>query len=277
MRRASKILNFSFDALPDPQKSASSNRPRDRAPPSPSSSKSPAPDTQIISSPRRHPAPNLVVSRPDADPEDFSRRLKITSSPRNHHSTPNKSPTMIHIPRLFDPDTDRIPARQTAEPEAISAADSYAPRGGHSARQLFNHRKDDPVRFSVLARPSNAPNDRPIPSSKSSVDCASASSTSSYAPSSLSSSFTLSSNTDTSSASSALFEKKEPGNDAFAGQLKRIYRNITALESKIANEDAAEEAREEAGRITLKGKTKDIADEDREQQRWLKVIAVHKS
>jgi protein SMG6 len=71
-----------------------------------------------------------------------------------------------------------------------------------------------------------------------------------------------------------LFEKKDNGNEVFAGQLKRVYRSITTLESKIANKDAAEEAREEAGRIT---KDKDISEEDLEHQRWIKVINDHKT
>jgi protein SMG6 len=74
-----------------------------------------------------------------------------------------------------------------------------------------------------------------------------------------------------------LFEKKDNGNDVFAGQLKRIYRSITTLESRIASKDAADEAREEAGRITLKGKDKDINEEDLEHQRWIKVINDHKA
>ncbi|KAH9837881.1 uncharacterized protein C8Q71DRAFT_754967 [Rhodofomes roseus] len=52
---------------------------------------------------------------------------------------------------------------------------------------MFDHRKDDPVRFSVLARPQPSPNaaanrphvDRPTPTPKSSGDFVSASSTSS--------------------------------------------------------------------------------------------------
>src|ERR1700722_14133645 len=84
--------------------------------------------------------------------------------------------------------------------------------------QLY-FRRDNPIRLSVFACPSNVPNDQPIPA-QSLLSTASASSTSSYAPSSVSFSFTLCSNTDTSSAGSALFEKKEPGSDAFAGQLK---------------------------------------------------------
>jgi hypothetical protein len=39
-------------------------------------------------------------------------------------------------------------------------------------------------------------------------------------------------------------------------QLKRIYRSITTLESKIGNKDAAEEAREDTGQIMLKGRTR---------------------
>jgi protein SMG6 len=224
-------------------------------------------------SPRRPQAPQVVVSKPDADPEDFSRRLKISSSPRNTNAAPNKSPGIIHANKLFNPDTGD--SRHTAEPEAMSGADSYAPRGGGPARQLFNHRKHDPVRFSVLARPPGGLNGRPTPSPQSSGGYVSASSTSSYA-STQSSIFTLSSTTDGSSTGSAPHERKDQGNDAFAVQLKRIYRTITALEGKIANEDTAEEPREEAGRITLKGKGKETSDKDAEQQRWLKVIADHK-
>jgi protein SMG6 len=101
--------------------------------------------------------------------------------------------------------------------------------------QLY-FRRDNPIQFSIFARPSNVPNNQPIPT-QSLLSTASALSTLSYAPSSVSFSFTLCSNTDTSSTGSALFEKKEPGSDAFAGQLKRIYQNITALEGKIGNED----------------------------------------
>ena len=55
-----------------------------------------------------------------------------------------------------------------------------------------------------------------------------------------SSGFTLYSGTpDNSSASSALFDRKpseEPGNNAFALQLKKLYRGISTLETKILNE-----------------------------------------
>ena len=62
----------------------------------------------------------VVVSRrtPDADPEDFSHRLKISSSlfPRPSQSTKAR--------KLFNPDRDPIPMRRTTDPEPISGSTS---------------------------------------------------------------------------------------------------------------------------------------------------------
>jgi protein SMG6 len=236
----------------------------------------------ISTSPRSSKSPHVVVSRPtvnpdEADHEDFSRRLKISNSTSRHHYPASSKSPNLNNGKLFNPETDPIPLR-TAEPESMSESDSYAPRGGNAQRQLFNHRKDDPVRFSVLARPSAA--GRPPPTPKSSGEYISASSTSSYAQSSLSSTFTLSSNTtDDSSANSALFERerKETGNNAFAVELKRLYRGITCLEGKITQQDSELDGSEEAGRVLLKGRPgKEVRDEDAEQQKWKKVIHDHK-
>ncbi|KAF7964541.1 hypothetical protein HWV62_5931, partial [Athelia sp. TMB] len=181
--------------------------------------------------------------------------------------------------------------RRTAEPEAVSDAtsSSYAPRGPSGSpnnrelsahqRQLFDHRKDDPVRFSVMARPSSTTGGRPTPTPKSSADYVSASSTSSYAHSIASSSFTLSSGTTESSASSALFERRpseETGNsNAFAVQLKKLYRGISSLETRILNEDVDDSAADE-GRVLLKSRAKEVVDEDAEKQKWRKLIDDHK-
>jgi hypothetical protein len=54
---------------------------------------------------------------------------------------------------------------------------------GNTARHLFDHRKDDPVRFSIMARPQQSASGQPSPTSKSSRDYVLASSTSSYAAS----------------------------------------------------------------------------------------------
>lgn len=249
------------------------------------------------SSPRRHASPQVIVSRTthEADHEDFSRRLNISSSP-----SPRPSPVAHKqgaSSKLFNPNTDPIPMRRTAEPEVMSDAtgSSYVvvPRGGPSstsanhreergnaARQLFDHRKDDPVRFSVLARPPGSGSGRPAPASKSSADYVSASSTSSYAASISSSTFTLSSTTDGSSTSSALFEGRpnqgaeDAGNNVFSIQLKKLYRAITNLETKIKQEysDDADEGMH--SRVVLKGK--EVENDDLEKEKWKKQIYDHK-
>ncbi|KAH7889781.1 hypothetical protein F5I97DRAFT_588082 [Phlebopus sp. FC_14] len=279
------------------RRNAAASRQRDRTerpPPSPSasrpvqhhSSSSQTRSPALAASPRKaQPPPHVLVSRPDADPDDFSRRLKISGPSRvpQHHK-------QLQQARLYDPDSDSIPIRRTLEPESISDAtsSSYVPRhpsptshphqrDAPAHQRLFDHRKDDPVRFSVLARPSSN-GARPPPVSKSSGDHVSASSTSSYAHSMTSSSFTLSSGTtDNSSASSALFEGKpreDPGNNAFALQLKKLYRSISTLESRILSEDNDDNPEE--GRVLLHGRGREITDEELEQQRWTKLISDHK-
>jgi protein SMG6 len=203
------------------------------------------------------PPPSPRQPQPHADPDDFSRRLTI-SSPK---------------PKLYNPSTDPIPARP--EPASDATSSAYLPRNPVPPQRLFDHRKDDPVRFSVLARPHGS---KSPPTQKSPADHVSASSTSSYAHSLASSSFTLSSGTtDNSSASSALFDGKpreEPGNNAFAVQLKRLYRSISALESKILSEDTDDSP--DDSRILLHARARDVSDEDLQQQKWLKLISDHK-
>lgn len=208
---------------------------------------------------------------------------------------------------MFNPNTDPIPVRKTTEleptlephnspylprPTPAPPAAPTQPREPHT-RQLFDHRKDDPVRFSVLARPHR---DRPSSNSKSSGDYISASSTSSYANSVSSSTFTLSSTTDGSSASSALFDRHgasgsrgdDGGNNVFSIQLKKLYRAITNLETKVKMEDVEDPDDSSstiaalgagAARITLKGKELDTpksTEEELEREKWKNQIADHK-
>jgi protein SMG6 len=265
-----------------PSSSTVSKTERSPKPPAPSASR------HSPSLSRRHPSPHVVVSHPtvDADHEDFSRRLRISSSP-SPRPLQHKS---IASSKLYNPGTDPIPVRRTLEPDAMSddTGSSYAPRGAAShthrddrsnaARQLFDHRKDDPVRFSVLARPQPG---RPSPTPKSSGDYVSASSTSSYAASISSSTFTLSSTTDGSSASSALFDGRpgqgteDSGNNVFSLQLKKLYRNISSLENKIKQEDSMEETDDlQTSRVLLKGK--EVESGDLEKEKWKKQIEDHK-
>ena len=239
-------------------------------------------------SPRRPhatPTPGPIPSNhlPDADADEFSRRLKISASP---HSSPRPHQ------KLYNPNTDTIPMRphQDADalvergpshlsprPAILSRTQQHSPqRENAQQRQLFDHRKDDPVRFSNMARPNGTPQTTkpPTPSPRSSIDYVSASSTSSYAQSTLSSTFTLS--TDGSSASSALFEGKprsETTGTVLSAQLKRLYREISLLEAKVSREDGDETLDEP--RVMLKGKEK--KDDDTERDRWKRVLDDHKT
>ncbi|KAG9318401.1 hypothetical protein JVU11DRAFT_492 [Chiua virens] len=260
------------------RKNANATRRTDRPPPPPPPQQSPSSPrhSPVVSSPRKsHPS-----SPPEADPDDFSRRLKISTPAR----APQQSKQQQHS-KLYNPDTDPIPLRRSHDAETVSDAtsSSYIPRNpaashqrdAHSHPRLFDHRKDDPVRFSVLARPSGS--SKSTTAQKSSGDHVSASSTSSYAHS-VTSSFTLSSGTtDNSSASSALFDgrpREEPGNNAFALQLKKLYRSISALESRILTEDTDDYP--EDSRVLLHARAREVSDEELEQQKWLKLITDHK-
>ncbi|KAH9885839.1 hypothetical protein C8Q73DRAFT_669405 [Cubamyces lactineus] len=172
----------------------------------------------------------------------------------------------------------------TAEPEAMSegASGSQSPRAiptrihppqpsrgvPDAHRQLFDPRKHDAVPFSAQHHQHNGPAPlngspnvgRPTPTPKSSDDWVSASSTSSasYAQSTISSNFTLSSaTTDSSSASSALFDSSNPSRrsedstssaNAFSRKLKEVYRTISNLESKLLGSDRDRERADDSER-----------------------------
>ncbi|TEB18962.1 hypothetical protein FA13DRAFT_1802749 [Coprinellus micaceus] len=151
-------------------------------------------------------------------------------------------------------------------------------RNGGS-RQLFDHRKDDPVRFSVLTRPhGSSSSNHPIPTPKLSGDHMSASSASSCAPSILSSTFTLSSTTDGSSASSALFDQPRQATDDLASsslskKLERLYRAVTDLETKVKQREA-----DMGGgcnnRVLLTGK--EVVNADIDKEKLQRRVADHK-
>ncbi|KAJ3935434.1 MAG: hypothetical protein NXY57DRAFT_912951 [Lentinula lateritia] len=247
----------------------------DKRPSAPSGSRSPK---------KLHAPPAMVnKSPPDTTADEFSRKLQISSSSSPSRPMP-AGPRQNQASKLYNPDRDPIPTmRRTAEPDTMSDTDSsqaprYKPSPGVTrererdapARQLFDHRKDDPVRFAVFARPQ-----RPIPTPKSSGEYISAAS-------SISSSFTLSSATDDSSASSAIFDQSRPNaksedsaTNAFSNQLKRLYRNITSLENRIKDEDVETE---DDSRYTnrILSKEKDRTQENEEAEKWSKRIEDHK-
>ncbi|KAI0371731.1 hypothetical protein BV20DRAFT_978724 [Pilatotrama ljubarskyi] len=311
------------------RKQAATSVPRER-PEKTQPSSSSRPTIARPSSPRRShappvPNPNIVVSEAspshmDADPDDFSRRLKISSygSPRASHARPaaNGSPG-----KLYNPNTDPIRRTAvTAEPESMSdgASSSHSPRAvparippaqpsrgvPDAHRQLFDPRKHDAVLFSsqnrqhgptapVTGSPSAG---RPPPTPKSSGDWVSASSTSSvsYAHSTISSNFTLSSaTTDSSSASSALFDSANPraksedsasSANAFSRKLKEVYRTISGLEARLLERTEESERGTYSrpgvlikGRPVSTGTPRPVASEEEESERWRKLVSDHQA
>ncbi|KAH9951368.1 hypothetical protein B0H21DRAFT_718709 [Amylocystis lapponica] len=281
---------------------AVSSRPREKTerPPQNSSSSTPRNPPPHPPSPRRThappmPSPNIIIS---------------ATSPRISHSkSQNPAPSQAARRKAVQP--KHGPVRKpvmTAEPDTPRGAPPHGPRSHHQSqqmraagdqhRQLFDHRKDDPVRFSVLTRPHASPNtihasptaSRPTPTPKSSGDYVSASSTSSasYAQSTISSNFTLSSNTTTSSDASALFdtngrrsEDSANGTNAFSMQLKNYI-------NKILNEDKDKERDDDGDRdgqkpgVLVMGRgaaglvAKDAKSGDDEAEKWKRLITDHK-
>ncbi|KAH9053859.1 hypothetical protein EDB87DRAFT_1676684 [Lactarius vividus] len=235
----------------------------------------PVPTPHLQSSPpRRQPAPGqtppALLSRAEPDSSEFTRILTLS---------PSQKPALPHKHQLFNPKTDPIPMRRTAEPEAMSEstgssyaqrppADASRNRDAAQSRQLFDPRKHDAVAFSAAQARKPAP--------KHSGDYASVSSVSSYANSIVSSNFTLSSSTtDGSSAPSSIFDNKpreESKTSAFSAQLKKLYRDISALESKILADSG--EPQDET-RIVIKGGPS-VGSEDAEKARWKKATEDHK-
>jgi hypothetical protein len=92
--------------------------------------------------PTPHHHPQGIFLRPAADPDDSSRRLKISTS-----TSPCTSPK--HAAKLFNPDTDPISIRHTNKSETIFEAESnYIHRNASSptsrhvpTRQLFDRPK----------------------------------------------------------------------------------------------------------------------------------------
>ncbi|KAI0029640.1 hypothetical protein K488DRAFT_35566, partial [Vararia minispora EC-137] len=252
-----------------PSPPTSITRPRDRPERTtlaPISTQVPAGRSPPTASPPRKPtpqqAPHVVVSSANDAPnaDDFSRRLHISSSPRQHTARAQGK-------TLFNPNTDPIPMRRTQEPDAMSESTGSSYARAPAQRQLFDHKRDDPVRFNARSKP-------PVPTPRSSGDYISSAS-SYYTPSIASSSFTLSSSTtEGSSDPSSIFDsnRAEPKpSNVFTVQLKKLYRDITSLETKIMRDELDESGEE--GRVLLRG----APTEDAESARWQKTIQDHKT
>ncbi|KAG8969236.1 hypothetical protein FRC03_003761 [Tulasnella sp. 419] len=209
-------------------------------------------------------AAGVSVTSTSSRPQQQPLAQQHQASPSRHTTAAMRNPPSIdefdrtnpHHPnapkpsgRLFNHHYDNPypPSRnrgmlQHREPDQLSEASSTPPiTRRHPAsppqpqqpqRQLFDPRKDDPVRFSVLNR-----NKQPPPPPVGGY--VSASSTSMSDTQSLGSNFTLTSATTSSSASnpqSPATREDASGTTIYINQLKRIYREISTLEERICSQ-----------------------------------------
>jgi protein SMG6 len=221
--------------------------------------------------------PQLTKVHIERDRMSRQQLQEPESNSRPHGRLLHVSSGVLSTRRLAGPHLTDEPdeINQRSVPHSLSRSHSHVHREhpGNQQRQLFDPRKDDPVRFQTSVF------NRSAPISKSSVDTvvsASSTSASSYAHS-IGSSFTLTSNsTGTSGTSSGNpnvpREESESGN-AFVSQLKKLYREITSLEGKLVTEDPERDDDEEP-RFTLQARTNSI--DTVSDDKYLKMISDHK-
>jgi len=112
--------------------------------------------TRTLSS---RPTRSQWVAQPNPNPYRTLQRSLLAFDFQDISST--HSTFTCTLSSKANPQTDPIPMRRTAEPESISDAtsSSYASHGSPTYaaahQHIFDHRRDDPVQFSVLARPSS--------------------------------------------------------------------------------------------------------------------------
>ncbi|KAI0258142.1 hypothetical protein BC834DRAFT_975458 [Gloeopeniophorella convolvens] len=287
----------------------------------------PIPARATLVLPQRLPAsaqvPHVRIDGTEPDPGKFSRVLNISPSQQPVHAHAHAT-SAKHASKLFNPNTNPVPMRRTAEPEAMSdsAGSSHPPQApaessrqcdASQPRQLFDHRKQDPVSFSV------AQAWKPVSTPKSPGDYTPASSTPSLADGSaivprksstagrlgpvpgigkpfnkkgispgprppLSSYHVTppqaghalpTGSLHATPAPSLFWEHKQPREESkstFSTQLKRLYRDISALETKILT-NPGEPA--DDSRIVIKGGSV-TGSEDVEKAHWKKAIEDHK-
>ncbi|PVF98027.1 hypothetical protein CPB86DRAFT_705961 [Serendipita vermifera] len=168
------------------------------------------------------------------------RRPQETSPRRPTLSNHQQEPRTKH---LFDPNSDPIPKRPRQIPDSNMTSPTHSQP---PSRQLFDYRKDDPVRFAVLNN--QAHRERQAPSSIQSSSVMDHSSISSYT----SSTWTLTSSTGTSQSSAPPEQATDKeGSSKFVSMLKRIYREIAEYEKKIKEWDNHEDGQIPSAAITM--------------------------
>jgi protein SMG6 len=142
-------------------------------------------------------------------------------------------------------------------------------------KRLFDPSRDDPLRFSAMSSSNRQSATPSIATSNTGyISASSTSDTRSLA----SSAFTLSSATSGTSVDSGPYQgkKSEPANvTPLVAELKRVYREISDMEKKLAAQHVAAEAiDEEPSRFQT---TPALAVSPSQEEKWIRLVEAHKA
>ncbi|KAF8326386.1 uncharacterized protein EI90DRAFT_3127987 [Cantharellus anzutake] len=227
--------------------------------------------------PQRHREPEIMSETSSAGPSRLRNGMLPgvgVSQPSHGNAVPGINGLAPTKPNSRSPQLRHAQPQHTQQ-QGPSLLQRGAPPPG--AKQLFDPSRDDPMRFSVLSRQQASLSSVPPNLGMTPADYASVSSTSDTR-SFPSSAFTLSSVTSASSVDSGLSgtpKKDEPGSvNPFVVELKRVYREISALEKKLLSEDPpVRSVEEEYDMSRVQGHS--IATETADET-WVRLIASHK-
>ncbi|KAG8865920.1 hypothetical protein FRC20_009286 [Serendipita sp. 405] len=213
-------------------------------------------------------ADNAAAAAGGSDQNGADRAIRRPQETSPRRSSASSQHQQMRSRNLFNPESDPIPVIRPRQPQEPVSPQSQHAQPQPPQRQLFDPRRDDPMRFAVL---NNQAQQRQTSSSvQSSMDH---SSISSYA----SSTWTLTSSTGTSQSSAPPEQPQDrDGTSKFVTMLKKVYREITEIEKKIKEWDNADEHDNLSAQVTMLKPGAPVEDVPEPQDPLRSLVAQHR-
>lgn len=217
------------------------------------------------------PLPAVTLLAPRGAPAAQEHRGRPADRPRRLNGDERGKPNVVAT--QSGPPSSRDARSRDSRDDGVKSIGSPAP----VARQLFDPRKDDPVKFSTLKVPNRLQTDSTLDSDARSI-------ISSSTRTSVSSLSTASSNYRSAFAdrTDALLDEVEStssgaGSNAFLRELKSAYRDILRVETQLQDEDRlAKAARNEGAHLGSAEHDLEVFGEDRDDTYWVQLITLHR-
>ncbi|KAG8833910.1 hypothetical protein FRC17_009869 [Serendipita sp. 399] len=215
-------------------------------------------------------ADNAAAAAGGSDPNSADRVLRRPQETSPRRSSASSQHQQLRTKHLFNPDIDPIPVVRARPPQEPVSPQSQHAQPQQPQRQLFDPRRDDPMRFAVL---NNQAQQRHTSSSVQSSSVMDHSSISSYA----SSTWTLTSSTGTSQSSAPPEQPQDrDGTNKFVAMLKKVYREITEFEKKIKEWDNADEQDNVLTQVTMLRPGASVEEAPEPQDPLRSLVAQHR-